>query len=67
MGWNDHVDFVQMECLECGEIDTWECWDSIAKARYGGPLGEKLGHDVNNSGRCPYCGSTKGKVSEDDE
>ena len=64
MGWNDHVDFAEMRCLSCGVIDTWEFWDDIAKARYGGDLGKKLGRDINKSGRCPHCSSTRGK-SED--
>jgi len=62
MGWNDHVIFAEMECFDCGEIDTWEFWDNVAKVRYGGALGEKLGHDVRKSGCCPHCGSTKGQT-----
>jgi hypothetical protein len=71
MGWNDHVTFEETECLDCGEIDIWEYWDSTAKVRYGGAnkeLGHKLGHDDSKSDRCPHCGSTRGKfVEEDDE
>jgi hypothetical protein len=55
-----------MECLDCGVVDTWEIWDYIAKARYGGDLGKKLNHDINNSGRCPSCGSIRGKEVDDD-
>jgi hypothetical protein len=66
MGWNDHVDFVEMHCLVCDEIDVWECWDDTAKARYGGTLGEKLGHDVTRSHRCPNCGSSRGVVYDED-
>jgi hypothetical protein len=65
MGWNDHVEFAQMQCLTCGEVDTWEFWDIVAKARYGGELGRKLGHDIKDSGRCPHCGSTRGRETED--
>jgi len=67
MGWNDHVELIEMECLECGEVDLWENWGEVAKARYGGDLGKKLGHDIANSDRCPNCGSTKGKSVEDDD
>lgn len=68
MGWNDHVDFIEMECAQCGQVDTWEFWSDVAKARYGGqnkPLGDFLGRDENKSGRCPHCGSTDGKSVED--
>jgi hypothetical protein len=68
MGWNDHVDHIQMQCNECGQVDMWEFWDDVAKARYGGEnkkLGEFLGHDDNKSGRCPYCGSTDGDEVDD--
>jgi hypothetical protein len=65
MGWNDHVEIVEMQCLDCGEVDTWECWDDVAKARYGGELGMKLGHDINAAGRCPACGSIRGAPVED--
>jgi hypothetical protein len=67
MGWNDHVDMVEMQCLACGVVDVWEQWDDVAKQRYGGPLGQKLGHDVARSGRCPACGSTRGVSVEDDD
>lgn len=67
MGWNDHVDMVQMECLDCGAIDTWEMWSSTAIERYGGDLGKKLGHDVNNHNCCPYCGSSRGKAVDDED
>ena len=68
MGWNDHVDFIETECLECGEVDTWEHWNEVAMARYGGEnaaLGEMLGHDFRNSGKCPHCGSAKGEPVTD--
>jgi hypothetical protein len=67
MGWNDHVDFYETECLSCGEVDTWEYWDGVAKVRYSGELGEMLGHDVRNSGRCPHCGATEGAIVEEDD
>lgn len=67
MGWNDHVELVEMECLDCGEVEFGECWDDTAKARYGGRLGKMLNHDVDKSDRCPVCGSTKGKPVEDED
>jgi hypothetical protein len=66
MGWNDHVDFVEMECLDCGQIDVWECWDEVAKVRYGGELGKMLNHDIANSDRCPHCGSTRARLAEEE-
>lgn len=65
MGWNDHVDFIEMECQDCGEVETWEIWNDTAKARYSGELGTFLNHDVNKSGRCPHCGSTNGTPVEE--
>ena len=67
MGWNDHVSFVETECLKCGEVDTWEYWDDVAKARYSGSIGQKLGHDATKSDKCPHCGSTKGRPVDDDD
>ena len=67
MGWNDHVEFAKMKCLNCKKIDIWECWDELAKVRYGGQLGRKLGHDIKYSDRCPHCGSTRGKQIDEDE
>lgn len=67
MGWNDHVESIEIECLDCGEVGIWEYWDDVAKARYGGELGRKLGHNINNSDRCPNCGSIKGKQVPVDE
>jgi hypothetical protein len=67
MGWNDHVEFHETECLSCGEVDTWEYWDDTAKVRYSGSLREMLGHDASNSGRCPHCGSTKGEIIDDED
>jgi hypothetical protein len=68
MGWNDHVDFIEMECLDCGAEDTWEIWNDTARARYGGAnkaLGDFLGHDMEkNDSRCPHCGSTNGERVE---
>lgn len=66
MGWNDHVEFVQMECQACGDINVWEFWDEIAVARYGNDLGRKLGHDFKQNGRCPNCGSSMGREINDD-
>lgn len=65
MGWNDHVEMVSMVCSKCGEEDTWEVWDDTAIERYGGGLDKKLGHDVKNHMRCPYCGSRKGRRVEE--
>lgn len=67
MGWNDHVEFVPMVCLKCGQEDVWEIWSDVAIARYGGGLDKKLGHDVKNHMRCPHCGSKKGKEVGEDE
>jgi hypothetical protein len=27
MGWNDHVEFLETECLDCGATAEWEYWD----------------------------------------
>jgi hypothetical protein len=67
MGWNDHVDFSETECLDCGAISTWEYWDSVARQRYVGRIGEMLGVDANRSDKCPHCGSTNGRIVEDDD
>ena len=67
MGWNDHVSSEEMECLSCGEIDTWTMWDDGGKARYTGRIGKMLGVDPAAGNRCPHCGSTRGKPAEDDE
>ena len=66
MGWNDHVEFIETYCEDCGETDTWEYWNEVAIARYSGSLGKTLGHDVENNKRCPYCGSTNGSIVEDE-
>ena len=65
MGWNDHVDMVETECLNCGHVAVWEIWNDTAKVRYGGDLGRKLSHDIRKSGCCPECGSTRGKEVDD--
>ena len=62
MGWNDHVSFEDTECLDCGEIDTWEYWDDVGKQRYLGAIGQLLNVDANKSGKCPACGSTRGRI-----
>jgi hypothetical protein len=67
MGWNDHVEFVSVQCEQCGEIADWEIWDNVARARYGGSMGKALGHDIEADHRCPYCGGTVGTPVEDDE
>src|SRR5215470_8662283 len=70
MGWNDHVEFAETECLACGEVSRWEYWSDVALARYGGEnahLGEFLGHDYRKSGTCPHCGSSEGQICAEDE
>lgn len=67
MGWNDHVESLETECLDCGEIDDWEYWDEVGRARYSGTIGKKLGVDANRHGKCPNCGSTNGKIIENEE
>jgi NAD-dependent SIR2 family protein deacetylase len=62
MGWNDHVEFYETECLKCGEVYEWEYWDDVAKQRYVGRVGELLNVDANKSGKCPHCGSTDGHI-----
>jgi ribosomal protein S27AE len=67
MGWNDHVEFLETECLECGETDTWEYWDAVGKTRYVGAIGQMVGQDpANNDRRCPNCGSTKGRIVQEE-
>jgi hypothetical protein len=70
MGWNDHVEFVETECLDCGKVDTWEFWSDVALERYGGEnkhIGEYLGHSDKKANRCPHCGSTNGQPSSEDD
>ena len=67
MGWNDHVEFRDMECSRCGVIDVWEFWDKVAVWRYSGGLDKLLGHDAANNGRCPHCGATTGREVDDDD
>ena len=67
MGWNDHVAYVETECQECGEVDTWEYWDDVGKERYVGSIGALVNQDATKSGKCPNCGSSKGRIIEDDE
>jgi Zn finger protein HypA/HybF involved in hydrogenase expression len=67
MGWNDHMEGYETECLECGAVDDWEYWDEVGVARYSGSIGQMLNVDPAKSGKCPHCGSTKGKIVEDDD
>jgi hypothetical protein len=67
MGWNDHVNFVEMYCESCGVTAEWEIWNEVALARYSGKLGEMLGIDAERSGKCPHCGSDDGTEVTDDE
>jgi hypothetical protein len=41
MGWNDHVEYFETECLDCGEISNWEYWDEVGKQRYVGGIAER--------------------------
>jgi hypothetical protein len=61
MGWNDHVEFVETECLGCGAVDTWEYWDDVGKARYVGHIGQLVNVDASTGGKCPSCGSMRGR------
>ena len=67
MGWNDHVEYLETECLDCGQVDDWEYWDEVGKQRYVGGVGALLGQDATKSNKCPHCGSTKGRIVEEDE
>lgn len=66
MGWNDHVTFVETECLDCGVVSDWEHWDAVGQSRYVGTVGEFLGVNTERSGKCPNCGSDNGQVVEED-
>jgi hypothetical protein len=66
MGANDHVCYEETECLNCGAVDDWEYWDEVGKQRYTGALGAMLGRHPENSGKCPECGSTCGRIVSDD-
>jgi hypothetical protein len=66
MGWNDHVEFIETECLTCGITDTWEYWSDVGKARYVGEIAKMLNVDPGRSGKCPHCGSVKGREVDDD-
>ena len=66
MGWNDHVEVVECLCLDCGEINEWEFWDDVAKRRYVGEIAALINLDpvrLEQSGKCPNCGSSRGSVS----
>lgn len=67
MGWNDHMEVRETECLDCGVTDDWEYWDATGQARYVGRIGEMLGVDATRSGKCPHCGSTNGQIAEDED
>jgi hypothetical protein len=66
MGWNDHVEHHETECLDCGEVDTWEYWADAGRERYVGPVGEVFGVDAERSGKCPHFGSIRGQITDDD-
>jgi Zn finger protein HypA/HybF involved in hydrogenase expression len=67
MGWNDHVESLETECLTCGAVDDWDYWDAVGQQRYVGAIGELVGQDASKSGKCPHCGSASGRIVEDDE
>jgi Zn finger protein HypA/HybF involved in hydrogenase expression len=67
MGWNDHVSFIETECLQCGLVSEWEYWDEVGKQRYVGAIGEMVGQDASKPPSCPDCGSTEGQIAEGDE
>jgi hypothetical protein len=67
MGWNDHVERHETECLDCGEINTWEYWDAVGQQRYVGRIGEMLGVNADRSGKCLHCGSVNGQLVGDDD
>ena len=67
MGWNDHVEFREMECAKCGAVSDWEFWDDVGKQRYIGNIGVLLGVDAGKHGKCPDCGSTQGTPTNDDD
>jgi hypothetical protein len=65
MGWNDHVEFIETQCLDCGEVDDWEYWDCVGRERYVGAVGKLLNVDATRSGKCPHCRSSRGQVVEE--
>lgn len=65
MGWNDHVEYLQTYCKDCGETDSWQYWDRVGRLRYADEMGQFLGVDVTKHGKCPNCGSTNGVICED--
>jgi hypothetical protein len=67
MGWNDHVEFIEMRCKKCGEVSDWEFWDDVGRMRYVGAVGKLVNQDATKHGRCPECGSSEGKPTEEDE
>jgi Zn finger protein HypA/HybF involved in hydrogenase expression len=67
MGWNDHVEYYETECLDCGEIQAWPYWDEEGKARYVGAVGALVNQDATKSGKCPSCGSSNGQMVDEDE
>ena len=67
MGWNDHVEFIETECLDCGAVTAWEYWSETGRQRYIGAIGELLHVDATRHGKCPECGSTNGAMVGDDE
>ena len=67
MGWNDHVEFIEVRCKQCGTISDWEFWDEIGRERYVGKIGQMLGVDATRSGKCPQCGSSEGEQIEEED
>ena len=66
MGWNDHVEYFEVECQDCYFVGTWQFWDDVGIARYTGPVGELVNVDVSKNGRCPHCNSTAGRYVDID-
>jgi len=66
-GWKDDVEYLLIECEECGLIEDWTYWDEVGKARYIGDVGKLVGQDASKPPHCPHCGSTKGHIVEDDD
>jgi hypothetical protein len=66
MGWNDQVDFIETECLQCGETAVWEYWNAVAQSRYVGRTDAALDVIAARSDRCPHCGSMNGRIVEAD-
>lgn len=67
MGWNDHVEYLETECQQCGAVEEWTYWDEVGKIRYVGAIGKMVGQDASQPPHCPHCGATKGVRVEDED